>query len=350
MTDFLPDLDCPLPLQQQDRISLGHGSGGQLSHQLLQQLVYPLFDNSILSQGHDSALLSIAESRIAFTTDSFVVNPLFFPGGDIGKLAVCGTVNDLAMSGARPRYLSCSLIIEEGLATDTLKQVLVSMARTAKQTDVQLVTGDTKVVQKGQCDGLYINTAGIGVIEHDLTIAPRCIAEGDVIILSGDIGRHGMAVMATREGLRFDNPLHSDCDVLSDAVQALLAAGIVVHCLRDLTRGGLATALVELAESCNRSLNVNEADIPVSDAVIGACEMLGLEPGYVANEGRFIAFVPSAQSEQALSILKQVPVSAGCQIIGKVVASQTPQVIYRTRIGNERLLQRLPGEQMPRIC
>ncbi len=350
MTDLSPQLQCPVPRQQQDKVSLGHGSGGQLSHELLQQLIYPHFDNPTLRQGHDSALLSIAGARLAFTTDSFVVKPLFFPGGDIGKLAVCGTVNDLAMSGARPRYLSCSLIIEEGFASGTLEQVLAAMAQTAEQAGVQLVTGDTKVVEKGQCDGLYINTAGIGVVEHDLTIAPQSIAEGDAIILSGDIGRHGMAVMAMREGLTFDNPLHSDCAPLFDPVQALLAAGIEIHCLRDLTRGGLATALVELAESSGLSLTVKEVDIPVSEAVNGACELLGLDPCYVANEGRFIAIVPASQSEHALAVLRNIPVSAGSCSIGRVITGDRPQLIYRTRLGNERLLQRLPGEQLPRIC
>ncbi len=350
MTDFSLELQCPLPHQPHDRICLGHGSGGQLSHQLLQQVIYPHFDNPVLRQGHDSALLSVSGARLAFTTDSFVVKPLFFPGGDIGKLAVCGTVNDLAMSGARPKYLSCSLIIEEGFFIDTLRNVLASMAQTAERAAVQLVTGDTKVVEKGQCDGLYINTAGIGVIEHSLVIAPQSIADGDAIILSGDIGRHGMAVMAKREGLEFDNPLHSDCDSLSDAVQALLAAGVDVHCLRDLTRGGLASALIELVEHAGLSCTIREADIPISDAVSGACEMLGLDPCYVANEGRFIAFVPGEQRDLALSALRAVPVAQGSCVIGNVTASTTPQIIYRTRIGNERLLQRLAGEQLPRIC
>jgi len=350
MTDLLQRLQCPLPLPEDDRISLGHGSGGQLSHELLQRLVYPRFDNPILQQGHDSAVLSIGDSRIAFTTDSYVVKPLFFPGGDIGKLAVCGTINDLSMSGARPLYLSCSLIIEEGLAHDVLEKVLASMAETAQQAGVQLVTGDTKVVEKRQCDGLYINTSGIGLVEHHLDILPQSIKAGDAIILSGDIGRHGTAVLAMREGLEFENPLHSDCAALSEPVQALLTADIDIHCLRDLTRGGLATALVELAESSGHSFTIRESDIPVSEAVNGACEMLGLDPCYIANEGRFVAIVPAAQADTALSILKSIDVSRDSQAIGQVHSGKKSQVIYQTRLGHERLLHRLTGEQLPRIC
>ncbi len=350
MSHFTSLTHCPTPHSATERISLGHGSGGLLSQRLLDQVVYPQFDNPILRQGHDSALLSLAGGRLAFTTDSYVVSPLFFPGGDIGKLAVCGTVNDLAMAGATPRYLSCSLILEEGLPISTLQRVLASMAQSAAQSGVELVTGDSKVVERGQCDQLYINTAGIGVIEHDLNIAPQSIAEGDVIILSGDIGRHGMAVMAHREGLEFDTPLNSDCNNLWDSVKALLAAGIDIHCLRDLTRGGLASALVELADTSGLSFTVDEATIPVSEAVSGACEMLGLSPDYIANEGRFVAFIPAAQADQALSILRTTAVSEASCIIGQVSLDSRSEVIYRNPFGNERLLQRLTGEQLPRIC
>ncbi|SIS68678.1 hydrogenase expression/formation protein HypE [Neptunomonas antarctica] len=341
---------CPLPFSDNERILLGHGSGGQLSHQLLTELIYPYFDNPMLATGHDSALLSIGEQRLAFTTDSFVVSPLFFPGGDIGKLAVYGTVNDLAMSGAKALYLSCSLILEEGFPMNTLSKVLASMSQAAKETGIQLVTGDTKVVEKGKGDGVYINTAGIGVVPHDVYIAPQHIQQGDVIILSGDIGRHGMAVMAMREGLEFDNPLNSDCAALSDPIHTLLNEGIAIHCLRDLTRGGLATALVELAETAEKTFIVEETAIPVSEAVTGACEMLGLDPCYVANEGRFIAFIPAAQAETALTLLRDHSVSATSCIIGRVDEDNKSQVIYKTTTGSERLMQRLPGEQLPRIC
>ncbi len=342
--------ECPLPFADNERITLGHGSGGQLSHQLLRDLIYPYFGNPLLAEGHDSALLSIGHQRLAFTSDSFVVSPLFFPGGDIGKLAVFGTVNDLAMGGAKPLYLSCSLILEEGFPLETLSRVLAAMSQAADQTGVKVVTGDTKVVEQGKGDGIYINTAGIGVVEHDITINPRHIENGDLIILSGDIGRHGMAVMAMREGLKFDNPLKSDCDALYEPVQVLLNEGIPIHCLRDLTRGGLATALVELAETAGKSFLVKESAIPITDAVMGACEMLGLDPCYVANEGRFVAFIPAAQVDAALELLRHLPVTSGSCIIGEVIEDNKAQVIYRTSLGSERLMYRLPGEQLPRIC
>ncbi len=342
--------NCPVPFAATDCIRLGHGSGGKLSHQLLRDLVYPHFDNPWLAQAHDSTRLPPVGGPLLFTTDSFVVRPLFFPGGDIGKLAVYGTVNDLAMGGARPLFLSCSLILEEGLPLPTLSRILASMRQAADETGVQLVTGDTKVVERGKGDGLYINTSGIGVLEHSVDICPQRIQGGDLILLSGDIGRHGMAVMATREGLEFDNPLDSDCAPLHNPVKALLDANIPVHCLRDLTRGGLATALVELAETAGLSLSVREEDIAVSGGVQGACELLGLDPLFVANEGRFIALVPGDHGQRALGILRQQPVSADSRIIGRVLEERKCRVIYTTRLGTERLLDRLAGEQLPRIC
>ena len=280
-----------------------------------------------------------------------MVRPLLFPGGDIGRLAVCGTANDLAMSGARPRYLSCALIIEEGLPFAELGAILGSMADSARELGMALVTGDTKVVEKGSGDGLYINTSGVGSIADGVDIAPQRIAGGDLVIVSGDIGRHGMAVMAQRESLQFENPLHSDCAPLWPAVEALLAAGVEVHCLRDLTRGGLATALVELAESAGRCMEVDEAAIPVSAAVSGACEMLGMDPCHVANEGRFVAFVAEHQGDRALRVLRRLPVAAAGCVIGRVTQSSArPRVIGRTALGSQRLMERLPGELLPRIC
>lgn len=356
------NIECPLPVDQlgsatEKVIRLGHGSGGELTQRLLQESVFPHFDNDWTREGHDSALLQLGDARLAFTTDSFVVSPLFFPGGDIGKLAVYGTVNDLAMSGARPLYLSCGLILEEGLPVSTLNQVMISMARASAEVGVQLVTGDTKVVEKGKGDGIYINTSGIGVLEHSQAISPQSIAPNDVILLSGDIGRHGMSVMAKREGLEFDGALLSDCAPLWNPVAELLEAGIEIHCLRDLTRGGLATALVELAESSGLSFEIEEGQVAVSEPVQGACELLGLDPMYVANEGRFILFVPAEQHKMALEVLSRQQVSAESRMIGRVtgpvseaVPERPSEVILRNSLGCERLLSLLPGEQLPRIC
>ena len=347
------NIECPLPtdiLNSTETVRLGHGSGGEMTQRLLRDCVYPYFDNRWIRQGHDSATLPLAGDSLVFTTDSFVVSPLFFPGGNIGELAVYGTVNDLAMSGARPLYLSCSLILEEGLPVKTLAHVMASMARAAASAGVQLVTGDTKVVERGKGDGLYINTAGIGQIQHASDIRPQRIGAGDLIVLSGDIGRHGMAVMAKREGLEFDSPLLSDCAPLHEPVVALLDAGVEIHCLRDLTRGGLATALVELAESSGKQLRIQEGAIAVSEGVAGACELLGLDPMYVANEGRFIAFIPAHQREMALRVLRQLPVSAGSCVIGQVSDTGNARAILNNGFGCERLLDLLPGEQLPRIC
>jgi len=355
------NIDCPIPLATEELVRLGHGSGGEMTQKLLREHVFPHLDNEWIRQGHDSATLPLGSERVVFTTDSFVVSPLFFPGGDIGKLAVCGTVNDLAMSGAMPLYLSCSLILEEGLPVKTLGRVMQSMAETAAEAGVKLVTGDTKVVERGRGDGLYINTAGIGALSHSLPVGPQQIQAGDLILLSGDIGRHGMAIMARREGLEFDSPLHSDCALLHGAIGALLDAGIAVHCLRDLTRGGLATALAELAEGAGKDFLVQEPEIPVSGPVQGACELLGLDPLYVANEGRFIAFVPAHQAQHALAVMAAIPVSSDSKVIGVVgdtpsgsePGSQTGvrgRVVLKNTLGCERLLDRLPGEQLPRIC
>lgn len=350
ITGMPPMADCPLPWPADATVRLGHGSGGKLTQQLLNGIFLPGFANPWLQQAHDAALLNVADERLVFTTDSFVVQPLFFPGGDIGKLAVYGTVNDLAMAGARPLYLSCGFILEEGLPLEMLARVVDSMQQAARETGTYLVAGDTKVVEKGKGDGLYINTSGIGMPASEWTICPQSIEADDAILLSGDVGRHGIAVMARREGLEFDNPLQSDCGELFSPVNSLLAAGLPVHCLRDLTRGGLATALVELAETSGHSYALEESAVPVSDAVQGACEMLGLDPLHVASEGRFIAFIPGAYADSALAVLKEHAISADACIIGRVSKEKNSQVCMKTLIGSERLLDRLPGEQLPRIC
>lgn len=347
----LPGFSCPVPLPHRTEITVGHGGGGRLTQDLIDRVFRPAFANAGLDAQHDGALLAPAGgARLAFTTDAHVVSPLFFPGGDIGKLAVNGTVNDLAMCGARPRWLSAGFILEEGLPIDTLTRVVAAMAAAARAAGVAIVTGDTKVVERGKGDGLYVTTAGVGVIETPLTIGPAAIRPGDAIVLSGDVGRHGMAIMATRAGLEFESAIESDCAPLAAPVQALLDAGLEIHCLRDLTRGGLATSLVELAESARVAIAIDAAAVPVSELVQGACEILGLDPFYVANEGRFVCVLPAAQAVRARDILSRTAPGAPAVVIGAVSAGPAGQVTQRSVIGAERIIDRLSGEQLPRIC
>jgi hydrogenase expression/formation protein HypE len=342
---------CPVPLPHKTEVTVGHGGGGKLTQELIDRVFRPAFARPELDAQHDGAILPPAgPHRLAFTTDSHVVSPLFFPGSDIGKLAVNGTVNDLAMCGARPLWLSAGFILEEGFPIATLEKVVASMQAAAQAAGVAIVTGDTKVVERGKGDGLYVTTAGVGAIEHNLTVAPRSVRAGDAILLSGDIGRHGMAIMATRAGLEFESAIVSDCAPLWAPVQALLAAGIEVHCLRDLTRGGLASACVEIAETSKLCFALDEVKIPVTELVRGACEILGLEPLYVANEGRFICIVPEAQAGKALDILAQTAPGGPPALIGKVKAAPAGEVTLRSVIGAERIVDRLSGEQLPRIC
>jgi len=343
---------CPFPIQEYPRVLLAHGGGGKLMRQLIDHLFLPAFRNPFLETLHDSAALDISGQRLAFTTDSYVVRPLFFPGGDLGSLAVHGTVNDLAMSGARPLYLSAAFIIEEGLPMETLWRIIASLQDAARGAGVQIVTGDTKVVDQGKGDGLFINTAGIGVIDHPLTIAPRSVRTDDSILISGDIGRHGMAVMAVREGLAFESAIESDSAPLAEPVLNLLRSGVEVHCLRDLTRGGLTSALNEIASSSGASVLVEEALIPIRQDVRAACEILGLDPLQVACEGRFVAFVPEPEVERALEILRAHPLGAGACRIGRVTGPRQgpPNVVLKNAIGVHRLLEMGSGEQLPRIC
>jgi hydrogenase expression/formation protein HypE len=353
MTDASSPLfsgSCPIPLTNKDHVTLAHGGGGRMMHDLLERIVIPAFGTQPLPSRHDGAVLDVAGGRIAFTTDSYVVHPLFFPGGDIGTLAVTGTVNDLAMCGARPIGLSTAFILEEGLPLDTLARVTASMARTAQTAGVRIVTGDTKVVDRGKGDGLFVNTAGVGVIQHDLVIAPTSVRPGDAILLSGDVGRHGVAIMAVREGLAFETTIETDCAPLASPVLGLIQAGIEVHCLRDLTRGGLATTLIEIAESSRLHIAIDERNIPVEESVAGACEILGLDPHYLANEGRFVAFVPARDADRALQVLRGHPVSAGATKIGTVGETPAALVTLTSRIGTKRILDMHSGEQLPRIC
>jgi hydrogenase expression/formation protein HypE len=341
---------CPIPIEQYPRVLLAHGGGGKLTNQLIENLFIPAFGNAMLDSRHDGAVLEMPSRRLAFTTDSYVVHPLFFPGGDIGTLAVNGTVNDLAMCGARPLYLSAGFIIEEGLPMETLWRIVQSMSRAASEAGVQLVTGDTKVVDRGKGDGVFINTAGIGVVESKHAVSPASVKPGDAILLSGDIGRHGIAIMAVREGLEFESTIMSDCAPLSGIVMYLLGGGIEVHCMRDLTRGGLASALVEIAGASRLHLEINESAIPLLEDVQGACEILGFDPLYVANEGRFISFVPAAEAEQALQLMRAHPAGAQACMVGTVMEDNPGLVTLRSRIGAIRIVDTLSGEQLPRIC
>ncbi len=339
---------CPVPGAPRE-VLMAHGGGGRLSQRLLERVFLPAFDSPHLRAGHDGAIIDLGGARIAFSTDGHVVSPLEFPGGDIGRLAVFGTVNDLAMCGAQPRWLSVGFVLEEGLPLETLERLTASMAKAAREVGVEVVTGDTKVVERGKGDGLYITTAGIGVLEHALTIGPAAIQPGDAILLSGDLGRHGMAILAQREGLGFETRLESDCAPLHSPVLALIEANLEIHCLRDLTRGGLASALCELAVSAGVTMKIDEPKLPVCDAVRGACEVLGLDPCHVANEGRFVCILPADQASAALEILHANGVSADALEIGRVREGPS-EVHLRTALESTRLLEMLSGEQLPRIC
>jgi hydrogenase expression/formation protein HypE len=341
---------CPIPIEQYPNVLLAHGGGGRLTHQLIEKMFMPAFGNSMLGARHDGAVFDLPSGKLAFTTDSYVVRPLFFPGGDIGTLAVNGTVNDLAMCGARPLYLSAGFILEEGLPMDTLWRVVQSMKASAEHAGVQLVTGDTKVVDRGKGDGIFINTAGVGVVESRHAISPASVKPGDAIILSGDIGRHGIAIMAVREGLEFESTIESDCAALSGIVMDLISAGLEVHCLRDLTRGGLASALIEIAESASLQLGIEEAAIPMLEDVQGACEILGFDPLYVANEGRFICILPANEAQRALKRMQAHSLGAQACIIGTIKDGNPGLVTMRSRIGATRIVDMLSGEQLPRIC
>jgi hydrogenase expression/formation protein HypE len=337
-------------------IQLAHGGGGSLTQQLVEHTILPRFRNAALGAEHDGAVLACPPSsdggpvRLAFTTDGHVVRPLEFPGGNIGSLAVHGTVNDLAMCGARPRWLSASLILEEGLPFEVLERVLEAMADAARQSGVELVTGDTKVVDRGHGDGIYIATSGIGIVEAKTPIEPRSVREGDVILVSGDLGRHGIAILSVREGLNFETPILSDVAPLTAPVLDLLHSGVGIHCLRDLTRGGLAAALHEIAVTSDLGVEIDETSIPIGDPVRAACEVLGLDPLHIANEGRFVAFVPEPQAGQALAVMQRHSVSSGACRIGRVTARGPAPVQIRTSLGILRVLARLSGESLPRIC
>jgi hydrogenase expression/formation protein HypE len=344
------EFTCPLPLPSDERVMLAHGGGGKLSAQLISRVFLPAFGVQRQDSLHDGAVFSSAGGPLAFTTDSYVVSPLFFPGGNIGELAVYGTVNDLAMCGARPLALSAAFILEEGLPMATLRAVADSAAEAARRVGVSIVTGDTKVVDKGKADGLFITTAGVGAVTSGFEIGPAAVRPGDAVIVSGDLGSHGVAILSVRQGLEFESPIVSDAAPLWEPVRTLLEAGIEIHCLRDLTRGGLASALNEIAGARSVGMTIEEAAVPVSEPVRGACEILGLDPLYVANEGRFAVFLPAEQAGRAVEILRALPVSSGAVCAGEVSEGPRGVVTLRSRIGGSRVLDMLSGEQLPRIC
>ncbi|HUB67352.1 MAG TPA: hydrogenase expression/formation protein HypE [Candidatus Methylacidiphilales bacterium] len=341
---------CPLPLGDYQGIVLAHGSGGKLSGDLIQKVVLPQFRNELIEVLHDGAVFSIGDQRLAFTTDSYVVNPIFFPGGDIGKLAVHGTVNDLAMCGARPLYLSVGFIIEEGLPMDDFRRIVRSIREAADATGVILATGDTKVVDHGKADKIFINTSGIGLVREGVQIQPKRAQVGDKILVSGFIASHGIAIMSVREGLDFENAIASDTAPLHGLVEAILATGRDVHVLRDPTRGGVTSALSEITQSAGIGIRLDESAIPIRNEVKGACEILGLDPLYVANEGKLLAFVPAAAAGEVLAAMRAHPLGRDAAVIGEVTSDHPGFVLMKTRIGGSRVVDMLSGEQLPRIC
>jgi len=345
---------CPLPFSRYDRILLGHGSGGSLTSDLIRKLFIPGFGNEILQRLEDQATLDLNGAangqRLAFTTDSFVIRPIFFPGGDVGKLAVHGTVNDLAVGGATPLFLSAAFILEEGLPLTDLKRIVDSMRQACDEANVSLVTGDTKVVDRGKGDQIFITTSGIGVVPAGRNLSIRGARPGDCILVSGTLGDHGIAIMSVREGIEFETVLESDCAPLTGLVSAMLAECPDIRCMRDPTRGGLSSVLNELAEASGVGVSIQESAIPVREEVRAACDMLGLDPLYVANEGKLIAVVPSENSERLLAAMRNHPLGKNAAIIGKITDDHAGMVVLQTLVGGERVVTMLAGEQLPRIC
>jgi hydrogenase expression/formation protein HypE len=341
---------CPLPMSNYREIVLAHGSGGKLSQELLQKIVLPQFRNELLEPLHDGAVFSLGGARLAFSTDSFVVSPIFFPGGDIGKLAVHGTVNDIAMCGARPLYLSAGFILEEGTSMEDFWRVVSSMREAAADAGVALVTGDTKVVDRGKADKIFVNTSGIGVVPEGVNIHPARARAGDKIIVSGQIAVHGMAIMSVREGLEFETQIASDTAPLNNLVNTILATTPDVHVFRDPTRGGITSALSEIAQTARVGIRLDEAYIPISEEVKGACEILGLDPLYVANEGKLLAIVAAETAGTVLATMRDHPLGIQAAIIGEVTNDHPGFVIMKTWVGGSRVVDMLSGEQLPRIC
>jgi hydrogenase expression/formation protein HypE len=349
-TKLVVALNCPVPMAARDSILLGHGSGGRMSGDLLRNVILPALQNPVLERLDDQAIVDIGGSRLAFTTDSFVVKPLFFPGGDIGTLAVNGTVNDLAMGGAQPLFLSLALILEEGLRFDTLRRVMESIRVAAALAGVAVVTGDTKVVEKGSGDGLFVNTSGIGLVSSAVYLSADQARPGDCVLVSGTMGDHGITILSQREGLEFEGAVASDTAALHTLVADILRASSQIRCLRDPTRGGVSSSLNEIASRSRVGIELEERAIPVREEVQGACEMLGLDPLYVANEGKLLAIVGPAAADNVLEAMRRHPLGRNARIIGKVTDSHPSMVTLRTRLGTSRIVDLLSGDQLPRIC
>ncbi len=348
--DISQGLSCPVPMNDYPTIVLAHGGGGKLTHQLIERVFKKHFSNPDLDLMHDGAMVTVDAGRIAMSTDSYVVSPIIFPGGNIGELAVNGTVNDIAMCGAQPKYLSASFIIEEGLSMAELETIVASMALSAKKAGVSIVTGDTKVVPRGKADKVFITTSGVGTIPEGRSIHPSRIKAGDAIIISGTIGDHGMAVMSVREGLEFESEIRSDTCALNGLVEEMYRVSPEIHFLRDPTRGGVASTMNEIAASAQKGIRLYEKSIPANENVRSACEILGFDPLYVANEGKLIAIVSSSESAKVLSAMKKHPAGTESAIIGEVTDDHPSVVVLQTAIGGERVVDMISGEQLPRIC
>ncbi|MFH1198429.1 MAG: hydrogenase expression/formation protein HypE [bacterium] len=348
--ELITGMNCPVPLNDYEKILLAHGGGGTLSHNLIKKIIQPQFSNKFLDEMHDSAVLEIDGKKIAFTTDSYVVKPIFFPGGDIGKLSICGTVNDLVCAGAKPLFISVGFILEEGFTVEDFKKIISSMSEAAQIAGVQIVTGDTKVVERGKGDQIYINTSSIGEIYDGVSISPKKIEVGDKIILSGKIAEHGIAIMASRESLDFETTIISDVAPLNGLLDEIFKVTKNIHVMRDPTRGGIASALNEIAESANKEIIIDESKIPVSEEVKGACELLGFDPLYIANEGKLLIFLPEEESEKVFDVIRNHPLGKDAQIIGEVTNGNSSRVLLKTIIGTTRIVDMISGEQLPRIC
>ena len=348
--DFLAGLSCPIPKSDYNHVLLAHGGGGMLSHQLLNKIFYPLFDNEFLNEQHDSAIVNVNKSRIAFTTDSYVIQPIFFPGGNIGELAINGTVNDLIAAGAKPLYISAGFIIEEGFPFEDLWSIVLSMSKAANKSGVKIITGDTKVVDKGKGDKIFINTSGIGIVNGQMNLSPKRCKPGDKIILSGRIAEHGISIMSSREGLEFGTNITSDTAPLNMLLDSIEKFGDKIHVMRDPTRGGIASCLNEIAEVSKTGMLILEDKIPVLDEVKGACEIMGFDPLYIANEGKMISIVSNEIGEAVLNAWRTTDLGKEAQIIGEVTSENPGTIVMKTIIGTKRIVDMISGEQLPRIC